>query len=353
MKLGWLAALCAGCGFQVGGTGDGGTSGDGAPDVPGPVVPTSPRKLTFDNTNVTTNLDNFPVLVPIAGQVDYTQIVDPRKDLRFEDPIDGATLAYEVESWTPNGESLVWVKVPKIRPAPAPAFILLHWGPNASPSDPAAVWSDYEQVHHFAASPVDAAANGHDGLAVGATTTTGFLGNGMTFTAAADNVTFSGKSFDSWHAGSLEMWIRPNYASVSDVVGEPHVITNSGSLQLGRFYIDGLGALVLQIDAKWTGGARSEIHPDLPFSTWSYLTWTYDQDTWRIYRNGQLGPSDQVGNHDFDRSDLPLVLGNDGGLNAAHMQIDELRTSKKNRSADWIRAQHASMTRNFVTFGDP
>ena len=315
---------------------------------------TSPRKVTFNNASVIANLDDFPVLVPIAGQVDYSKIVDPRKDLRFEDPTDGSTLAYEVETWTPNGESLVWVKVPRIRPFPAPAFILLHFGPNLSTADPAAVWTAYEQVNHFAANPDDSTGQDHDAVTVvGATTATGFLGNAMTFTAGTDRVTFAGKVFDSWNEGSLEMWIRPVYATGADLVGEPRVITNGGALQLGRFYLDGTTALVLQIDAKWAGATHSEIHPDLPFNTWTHVTWTYDQAVWRTYRNGQPAPMDPVGNHDFDPSPLPLVLGDDGGSNAAHMQIDELRISNKGRSADWIRAQQASMTRNFVSFSDP
>jgi len=354
VRFGWLAALCAGCGFSVAGAGDGGTpGGEHTIDVPG-TVPTSPRKVVFNNANVIANLDDFPVLVPIAGQVDYSKIVDPRKDLRFEDPTDGATLSYEVETWTPNGESLVWVKVPRIKPFPAPAFILLHFGPNESTAEPAAVWSDYEQVNHFAANPDDSTSHDHDAMTVvGATPVAGYLGNAMTFSAGTDRVTFAGTVFDGWDEGSLEMWIRPVYSSGNNFVAEPRVISNAGALQLGRFYLDSTTALVLQIDAKWQGSAHSEIHPDLPFNMWTQVTWTYDESMWRTYRNGQPAQMDEVGNHDFAASPSPLVIGDDGSSNAAHMQIDELRISQKRRSADWIRAQQASMTRNFVSFSDP
>jgi hypothetical protein len=353
VRLGWLAALCAGCGFTVPAAGDGGTTGGERPIDMAGSAPTSPRKVTFNNASVTTALDDFPVLVPIAGQVDYSQVVDPRKDLRFEDPSNGATLAYEVETWTPNGESLVWVRVPRISPFPAPAFILMHFGHDAGNAAPASVWSTYEQVNHFAANPDDSTSQNHDGTVVGAATAAGFLGNAMTFSTGGDRVTFAGRVFDQWNEGTIEMWIRPVYAAAGDIVGEPRVLSNGGALQLGRFYVDTTMALVLQIDAKWAGNSHSELHPDLPFNMWTHVAWTYDGQAWRSYRNGQLAQTDAIGNHDFDASTGPLILGDDVSSNGAHMQIDELRISKVHRSADWLRAQQASMTRNFVSFSDP
>ncbi len=310
--------------------------------------------MTFNNANVITDLDNFPVLVPISGQVDYSVIVDPRKDLRFEDP-SGATLAYEVESWAPNGESLVWVRVPRISPAPAPAFILMYFGPNLSTAAPESVWSTYEQVAHFAANADDSTVQNHDAtIVMGATTSTGFLGNAMTFSSGADRVIFAGQVFDQWAEGTLEMWIRPVYNGAGDVAGQPRVLSNGGALQLGRFYIEGgSNAFVLQIDAKWAPNTQSYIHPDLPYNTWTHLAWSYDGTTWRSYRNGQLAQSDNIGNHSFLASPGPLVLGDDVSSNGARMQIDELRISRDHRTADWLRAQQASMTRNFVSFSAP
>ena len=352
MRLAFLVALYAGCGFSVPAGGDGGNGGEKPIDMGGS-APTSPRKVTFNNANVTTQLDDFPVLIPISGQVDYSKVVDPRKDLRFEDPSNGATLAYEVETWTPNGESLVWVRVPRISPFPAPAFILMHFGRDLSNAAPASVWSTYEQVNHFAANPDDSTSQDHDGTVMGATTAAGFLGNAMTFNSGSDRVTFVGRVFDQWAEGTIEMWIRPVYAGAGDVSGEPRVLSNGGALQLGRFYLDGTMALVFQIDAKWSSNAQSELHPDLPFNTWTHVAWSYDGQFWRSYRNGLLAQSDTIGNRTFLAAPGPLVLGDDVSSNGARMQIDELRISQTRRSADWLRTQQASMTRNFASFSDP
>ena len=66
-------------------------------------------------------------------------------DLRFE-TADGTGLAYEVDTWNENGESLVWVKVPQLSRGDV---ITMRFG-SASPdaNDPTAVWANYVAVYH-------------------------------------------------------------------------------------------------------------------------------------------------------------------------------------------------------------
>ena len=66
-------------------------------------------------------------------------------DLRFE-TADGTGLAYEVDTWNENGESLVWVKVPQLSQGDV---ITMRFG-SASPdaNDPTAVWANYVAVYH-------------------------------------------------------------------------------------------------------------------------------------------------------------------------------------------------------------
>ncbi len=343
------AAVLAGCGFSVPGVTPGGDGGrDGTIDVPPGGIP-SPRKVVLDTTGLATELAEFPVLVPIAGQIDYSRVVDPRKDLRFEDAGTGATLPYEVESWNPNGESLVWVLVPKLRVPPMPTALLLYFGPNAGDDMPGNVWTAYEQVTHFAGGPTDSTGRGHDGTVTGAQVVSGTLGSAMGFTGIGDRVTFAGTTLDQWDQGTLEMWIKPGYANGGALIGaQPRVIDNAGSLMLGRFYSD-FGTLVMQIDVKWSG-AQSYLHPAVPGNTWSHVAWVYDSTTLRVYRNGAQVDQEPIGQHAFSNASA-LTIGDLS--NAARMQIDELRISRTGFSADWIRMQHRSMSRSFVTFSDP
>lgn len=343
------AAVLAGCGFSVPGVTPGGDAGnDGAVDAPPGGIP-SPRKVVLDTSGLVADLSDFPALVPIAGQIDYSRVVDPRQDLRFEDPATGASLPYEVESWDPVGESLVWVLVPKLRAPPASTSLLLYFGRDAGQARPANVWPAYEQVTHFAGGAADSTGHGHDGTATNAQIVSGKLGSAMGFATNTARVTFAGTTLDQWEQGTLEMWLKPGYANGDALIGaQPRVLDNAGSLQLGRFFSD-FGTLVMQIDMKWSG-AQSYLHPAVPGNDWSHLAWVYDGSVLRVYRNGALVAMDPIGQHAFSNSSA-LVLGD--SINSAKMQVDELRFSRAGLSADWIKMQHRAMSRSFVTFADP
>lgn len=109
---------------------------------------------TFDITvggvpeNVT--LTDFPLLVRLSessisgfAYLDFQS--NDGSDLRFEDA-NGTPLAYEVDTWNTDGESLVWVKVPSLA---KDDVITVKYG-CASPdaNDPTAVWLNYVGVWH-------------------------------------------------------------------------------------------------------------------------------------------------------------------------------------------------------------
>ena len=95
-------------------------------------------------------LADFPLLVRLSESAisgfsyqDFQGIGG--SDLRFE-TADGTGLAYEVDTWDENGESLVWVKVPQLSRGDV---ITMRFG-SAAPdaNDPTAVWANYVAVYH-------------------------------------------------------------------------------------------------------------------------------------------------------------------------------------------------------------
>ena len=110
-------------------------------------------EITFPGYEGTETLVDFPALVRISPDtiagLDAQKLDADGKDLRFLDA-DGNELAHEIDTWDPNGESLVWVKVPELTKE---TMITMHWGQTRKfgprQTTGTDVWSDYDGVWHF------------------------------------------------------------------------------------------------------------------------------------------------------------------------------------------------------------
>lgn len=365
MRLGCLCALlaCVGCGFSVQATPDA-RAGDAAPDdgamgdapVDGPpFTGTSPRKLVFANAASNVDLLDFPVLVLLTPQhIDYAQVGDPLTELRFEDLSAGASdLPYDVETWNPGGVSAIWVQVPEIVAGSDDDFILMHFGAGENGThDPETVWESYELVAHLGASLSDAAGNGHDGATtIPVMPATGRVGDASRFTGTPmQRIAFAGTGglVSGWQAFAFELWIRPAYTNVINVTGEPDVISKGLTLNNGRMFRSGSN-LTYQVDVTFENGTRY-LNGAAPLGTWTHFVYACDGTTLRFYRDGVLAGSDGTSGSGLLSSTSQLILG---GQTPLVGEIDELRLSATNRGPDWIRAQHLTMTDQFVTFTDP
>lgn len=108
-------------------------------------------------------LTNFPALVRVredspAGfsYADVANVLASDKDaidIGFTD-MSGAGLPYEIDTWDPEGESLIWVRLPEVTSA---TRFAMFWGSSSSGKDLCAsnVWSEYVGVWHL-----DETANG-------------------------------------------------------------------------------------------------------------------------------------------------------------------------------------------------
>ena len=96
-------------------------------------------------------LADFPVLVRISTAIDqfnYGDCAAGGADISFTSE-DGETVyPHEVDTWNPDGESLVWVKLPSM--AHGTKFLFRWNDPNPpSNNDPTQVWPGYIGVWHF------------------------------------------------------------------------------------------------------------------------------------------------------------------------------------------------------------
>ena len=316
-------------------------------------------------------LSGFPVLVRIAPfdagtgkgirNFSYADLkMAEGGDLRFADA-EGHLLAHEIETWNPDGESLVWVKVPSLDAA---TKITAYYG-NVVPCPPSAesVWdSGYVAVWHLGqsalplvestgvatpfATSVGNAALGAAGIAGGAvdfsTATNG------TRLVAADDPDLDG--FDSF---TIEVWTKSDTTATSDggkwilskryngganfAYALGHEKPGKGCLAIGKTNGSGQGNLALSSDMLPA--------PD----AWAHQAYVRDTVAGSIscYLDGaSKTPDGTYYANTLHNSNRPLWLGNlntagDGaGAWPFNGLIDEVRISRVARSADWIKATH-------------
>ena len=105
-------------------------------------------------TDAATTQNNFPLLVRISESripgFHYSDVAADGSNIRFCSA-DGETTLYsfEVDTWNPEGESLVWVKIPALT---ANFRFFFNWGADGTAlavNTPSDVWSEYVGVWHM------------------------------------------------------------------------------------------------------------------------------------------------------------------------------------------------------------
>lgn len=119
-------------------------------------------------------LENFPLLVRISPEriegFSYDDCAENGADISFTLP-DGTLLAHEVDTWNPQGESVVWVSLPKFGQQ---ASFYFRWKDAAPPAvDSTAVWTKagYVGVWHLneaGGDALDSSGNGYTATLCGA-----------------------------------------------------------------------------------------------------------------------------------------------------------------------------------------
>ena len=338
--------------------------------------------VSFPGYRGTTTLENFPVLVRLSAELngfDYARCAANGADLRFSDA-EGNLIPSEIDTWNPNGESLVWVKVPVFN---KDAIIKAHYGcSNPAVIDPKDVWSPNDvAVWHMSddgKTMTDSSSGGtslteanksgmSDSIHSGQP---GLFGNAVEFGTSADH-SGSLRTLDQRYRTSgadnftVEFW---SYQDSFDPAAMPNNMTFMREVESAKqntvwyFYeikstgYGSPGKSVLQIARD---GADM-----VTLSTGSIVPprgeWTYQHlrviDTVKFYEgindnlylsytlNGQPGVTNVVGN-------TTLYIGNSGISSTAGFlgKIDEVRISNVARSEDWMKAMYDMGTNTFFT----
>ncbi len=318
-------------------------------------------------------VQNFPVLVRLSSAIEgfsYSDMGSPADgaDLRFFTSED-VELAYEIDTWNPAGTSLIWVKLPELSAA---TTIQAYYG-NPNLTAPAyrtdgTVWRDqYIGVWHLNDDLIDSAAHGLQAEAMVDTTITDTLlgrgaytpvgAGGLSGILITNGVAYNNVTLADASKFTASGWFQPISETISskrffsrkynweETVGW-EVFTYGGSEigVRGKNKNDGyrfkLGTAFVTVPAPW-------IH----------MAYVSDGSTVRFYSNGvsvAADPASKGYTAAGARSDAGIGFGRyastttQAGISGTSFQgyMDEMRVLKTAASADWAKAEFATVADN-------
>ena len=306
-------------------------------------------------------LADFPVLVRIANDSPsgfaYSQLQSSSDgaDLCFID-MNGNGLPFEIDTWDPDGTSLVWVNLPTM--AQGTHFVMC-WGSATSGKTVCGdnPFAGYKGVWHMdSVDPDDSSPNGFDG-----THRTDNLSavNGPVGTAVnvprvnnSDGITCGNVIPNPELTGgfTVEGWCRPTqYGGMSDgaaMFGKKQFVSI-------RIASDSQVTVTTpgKSDHKLTGLALPAVN------TWWHWAVTFKMNTGtdglKLYVNGQCVKTAGAGDINDKTGTTEVFLGNNEWNQAFKGDLDEIRLSADLKSADWIYATYAAQNdAAFLTAGE-
>ena len=333
--------------------------------------------ITFPGYSGTETLTDFPVLIRISAarnafQYDKCKLANG-EDLRFSDS-EGNLLSSQVDSWNPNGESLVWVKVPSLNSL---TTITAYYGCSAPAFvDSKDVWSNgYVGVWHMgdATLPMIDSANGGNSLTENQNGATlpgqpGLVGHAVEFDQLS---THKGclQTTDQRYKTSgrtdftVEFWSYQDSCDPTNLPRSVYYMREVGSGTIWQAYgikstsYGANGKTVVQV-------IRAIGKTENPSTGNSYPLrgeWTYQNfrvsDTDHFYqglnRNPKIATGNYTGGITNDTANTTLFIGsqNSGSSAAFPGMIDEVRISSVARSDDWLNATYDTVNNaNFAIY---
>ena len=338
-------------------------------------------------------LANFPVLVKVSQDspsgFSYADCLKPNGgDLRFADDT-GNLLASEIDTWNPNGVSLVWVKVPFLT---ALTKIYAYYGCETVPAvDPASVWANgYVGVWHLGdagnQTQVDSTTNRLNFLChnkevqnVDLAVSDGAVGGAVGFNKKGNNyggllLVDSDAKLSGFTDCTIEAWVYPTNNTVGTYILSN--VTNSYSGAYNVFLSGGKNPRILtQTEGKVKNGGTGDqfdypgvLQTEVSINEWNHFAFARTGSTGHIhgYLHGVRDPQTKTSSPG-QLIRIPgntVILGNLGGSLVTWSSsyyiyktksflgnIDEVRVSDVARSDDWVKATHDTVAKaDFATY---
>jgi Concanavalin A-like lectin/glucanases superfamily/Domain of unknown function (DUF2341) len=314
--------------------------------------------MTIDHTKVPSTQANFTVLVSVTDPALKTvanggHVANANGyDIGFYVDSGGTTkLKWEVEKYDgTTGNLIAWVKIPSVSSTTDTLFYLFYGDPSITTdqSDPLNTWdSNFKAVYHLGngttLSTTDSTGGNNGTLINNPTGIAGKINGAAHFvhnSSQAIGLANPG-DFPIATAWTMETWIKPSTdGNVAFLWGGtsnngPHMVLPGNNTWRVGFWG---GA-----DVNATGVDTSAFH---------HIVGTFDGSSLRLYKDGSLiaGPTAAS---PTTSSNPGAVIGSWFGAFYFDGDLDELRISSTNRSANWIAAEYSNQNipGTFITMG--
>jgi len=332
-------------------------------------------QLTISNTNIDSDLSNFPILVYLStssgtGSTDISYIFDELGSdaNRLKIAVttsDGETECYvEIERWDDANEcAWLWIKIPSATTASSTTVYLYFDATHADNTDHVGdidsvsghnTWNSAfklsSRMRDATTSTIkDSTSNGHDGTKVGANEpneVTGKVDKGQSFDKNNDKITIANHAdFDFSGAFTLEVELNPTSTD-----GQRCIYRYDPTSEDGYYLGTHLDKYTFR---TYIGGVSKAIYSNANVDTTDYSHVAGVRDAsggMTLVINGVVQTDTDTNNGAIDSSD-PVYLGVDRGGNYPLGGImDEVRISNTNRSVAWLKATYHSSRDNLIAY---
>ena len=308
-------------------------------------------------------LPGFPVLVRLSTAINgfsYADIAGNGADIAFGTD-DGSVLTsypFEIVEWSPNGTSLIWVRVPSL--AAATSFNLYYGNGGSVANTPSAVWTGYAGVWHMDETyNATTAATGlsHDSTANGlhATPTKGSSGNLTQMVSAAGvvgnarvNATssidkgnyLSVANYDSLALGNtfaISGWFK-----TTSIAGSPRFWSRKAAYTDGNGWEINNSTSVTAFTAR--GASSTAVKWNVTAATqnaWLHVAIVFNGTTLTAYANGAACGSGTIAAATDNGKPLSFGCSSSGDSRSFSGLYDEIRLLDATPSAAWFAAEYA------------
>ena len=318
------------------------------------------------------SVSDVPVLVRISESIpgfSYNDLESDGSDIAFGVESGDALTIYphEIETWSPGGVSLIWVKVPTLSAA---TEFAMYYGNGVSVADSSTnVWSNYVGVWHLNEASGDARdATGHGLKAVpsGANSESDSIGvancpvgtgrqmasdkGRKSYLAVANN-----DLLDCGNSLTFSGWFKAHGTSASysmRYVSRKSKYTDKNGWEVEARY-DTSSATVPATTVSARGANSGDYTATVPDirENWVHLSLVYDDTKLTYYVNGV--PQNPVTlNSSCSDNDFGLAFGNNpsGGEPNWWGLMDELRLSSEPVFAEYAVAEYHAMTEALLSY---